>query len=67
MWPIWRIVRDSHISLSEVSSWSIDDVRRFNAVLDMQASYNNAARGLDMAREAAAKKDMNHGTTGAVR
>lgn len=48
MWPFWRIVRDAHIPLTELDRWSLDDIRQFNAVLDMGASHDAAIHGMEM-------------------
>lgn len=46
-WALWRIVRDAHIPLSELDKWSLDDIRKFNSILDMGNSYETAIRGME--------------------
>lgn len=57
MWPIWRIVKEAHMPLSEVEQWSLDDVRQFTAVLDMGKAYTEAHDGYVMVEEERMKKE----------
>ena len=39
---MWRVVVDGGMPLTEVNKWSLDDVAKFNAILDMRNDYQTA-------------------------
>jgi hypothetical protein len=43
MWPILRLVVDMGQPLSEVEQWDLEDIRNFNAILDMRRDCEGAA------------------------
>lgn len=42
-WPVWRVVLDAGLPLSEVLGWDLEDLRTAHAVLDMRRDYKDAA------------------------
>lgn len=40
--PVWRVVQ-SGIPLSEVERWDLEDLEKYNAVLDFDAAQRTAA------------------------
>lgn len=39
---MWRIVLEKGIPLTELSHWDLEDIRKMNALLDMQAAHSAA-------------------------
>ena len=39
---VWRVVQ-SGVALSEVQKWDLEDLEKFNAVLDLDAAQHTAA------------------------
>lgn len=44
-YPIWRIVMSGKgVSLSDIEYWTLEDVEKFNALLDMEQDHQDAHR-----------------------
>lgn len=42
-WPVWRLVIEGTATLDEIErAWSLDDVQKANAILDMRADIQRA-------------------------
>ena len=51
-WPIWRLVAEYHISPQEIhEKWSLSDVFKANAVLDMKHDQALAEAGKQKIKE----------------
>ena len=45
MYPIWRIIRANQgVTLSDIEYWTLEDVDKFNALIDMDEDHNAAYR-----------------------
>lgn len=49
-WPFWRLVLDLKLSITEVDKWSLNEVYRANALLDMQDDYEDAMNAYERAK-----------------
>ncbi len=49
-WLVWRIIEESGFKISRYqieTEWSLDDVFKANALLDMKQDYQTAENGLE--------------------
>lgn len=51
-WPIWRILlAGKGIQKTDLDTWTLEDVEKFNALLDMEADHASAHRALITPKE----------------
>jgi len=51
---VWRIIKESNYSVSRhqiETEWSLDDVFKANALLDMEQDYQTAENGLQTIKQ----------------
>lgn len=46
-WPIWYLVINYHIPLSEIKTWTLDEIYKALAVVEMQKDYEKASASFD--------------------
>ncbi|MHA1169313.1 MAG: hypothetical protein ACTSRU_15920 [Candidatus Hodarchaeales archaeon] len=53
-WLVWRIIKESNYQISREqieTEWSLDDVFKVNALLDMEQDYQTADSGLQAMKQ----------------
>lgn len=41
-WPVWKLVVEKGISLTEIDRWDLEDIWKAHAIMEMKQDYANA-------------------------